>query len=204
MTSLHACHSGGPQGVCTVCTVSRAPTARRAPKLYRPWAPASQRARAETKTSAKDHPLHRLQAAVGTVIKCGEDDDPIGVCTVLSLRQHSQLKSLAEFKSFLLAHCPDKGGKQALEKVSKGCTRLDCGAGVTAEGLDLGGLLCNLAMACHATPVFAPGLHYSREGVSAWPAGPLPACSEWNPAGGLCKAETANSPGTPFLALVHS
>ncbi|GAB4823115.1 hypothetical protein N2152v2_010161 [Parachlorella kessleri] len=55
-------------------------------------------------------------AAVGTVIKCGEDDDPIGVCTVFNLKQHSHLKSLVELKSFLLARCSDDRCKDALQK----------------------------------------------------------------------------------------
>ena len=54
---------------------------------------------------------------MGTVIKCGEDDDPIGVCTVFNLKQHSHLKSLAELKSFLLARCSNDSCKEALKKV---------------------------------------------------------------------------------------
>jgi hypothetical protein len=60
---------------------------------------------------------HAQAALVGTVIKCGEDDDPIGVCTVLNLRQHSKLKALEELKAFLLAHCPDDASKEALTEV---------------------------------------------------------------------------------------
>ncbi len=61
--------------------------------------------------------MHLLQAAVGTVIKCGEDDDPIGVCTVFNLKQHSHLKSLSELKSFLLPRCLDDSCKESLQKV---------------------------------------------------------------------------------------
>lgn len=53
------------------------------------------------------------------MIKCGEEDDPIGVCTVFSLRRESGLKSLAELRGFLLAHCPEGGPKDALEKVKR-------------------------------------------------------------------------------------
>ena len=53
------------------------------------------------------------------MIKCGEGEDPIGVCTAFSLRRAAQLKSLAELQGFLRAHCPDEGGKEALDKARR-------------------------------------------------------------------------------------
>ena len=44
----------------------------------------------------------------GSVIKCGEDEEAIGVATVLSLYQHSSLDSLSELKEFMSDKCPSK------------------------------------------------------------------------------------------------
>jgi protein BCP1 len=56
-----------------------------------------------------------VAAPVGTVIKCGEDDDPIGVATVLGLHAHRRLQPLVELKAFLLEHAPDAAAAAALE-----------------------------------------------------------------------------------------
>ena len=42
----------------------------------------------------------------GTVIKCGEDDDPIGIASVLPFEGYSSSKFLQEIKSFVLKRCP--------------------------------------------------------------------------------------------------
>lgn len=42
----------------------------------------------------------------GSVIKCGEDEDPIGIASVLPLEGYSSTKFLAEVKAFVLKHCP--------------------------------------------------------------------------------------------------
>jgi protein BCP1 len=42
----------------------------------------------------------------GSVIKCGEDDDAIGVASVLQLSQHTNAEFLAEIKDFVIHHCP--------------------------------------------------------------------------------------------------
>ncbi|PRW58681.1 p21-carboxy-terminal region-binding [Chlorella sorokiniana] len=44
---------------------------------------------------------------VGSVIKCGEEDDPIGVSTVLPLGRHGGAKPLQELRAFLLAAAGD-------------------------------------------------------------------------------------------------
>lgn len=55
------------------------------------------------------------ETGVGTVIKCGEEDDPIGLTTVLSLQQHGErLRSLAQLRAFLEAHCPNDGARRQL------------------------------------------------------------------------------------------
>lgn len=65
-----------------------------------------------------------LQEAVGTVIKCGEEEDPIGVSTVFNLQQYSRLKSLSEVKDFLAAHCPDTDDKAHFNEVNCGLSQL--------------------------------------------------------------------------------
>lgn len=42
-------------------------------------------------------------AGVGSVIKCGDEEEPIGVSTVLSLARHGGLKPLCELRAFLAA-----------------------------------------------------------------------------------------------------
>lgn len=64
------------------------------------------------------------QEAVGTVIKCGEEEDPIGVSTVFNLQQYSRLKSLSEVKDFLAAHCPVTDDKAHLDEVNCGLSQL--------------------------------------------------------------------------------
>lgn len=54
-------------------------------------------------------------AGVGSVIKCGEEDDPIGVSTVLPLGRHGSTKPLQELSAFLLAAAGDH--KRRLEEV---------------------------------------------------------------------------------------
>ncbi len=49
------------------------------------------------------------------MIKCGEEDDPIGVSTVLNLARHGGSKPLQELRSFLLAAAG--GHRDRLEKV---------------------------------------------------------------------------------------
>ena len=47
-----------------------------------------------------------IAAPAGSVIKCGEGEEAIGVTAVLPLSSHSKLKSLGELKAFLSDHCP--------------------------------------------------------------------------------------------------
>ncbi|KAL4419026.1 hypothetical protein ABPG77_010013 [Micractinium sp. CCAP 211/92] len=55
-----------------------------------------------------------VASGVGSVIKCGEEDDPIGVSTVLNLSRHGGSKPLQELRSFLLAAAG--GHRDRLEK----------------------------------------------------------------------------------------
>jgi len=52
----------------------------------------------------------------GSVIKCGEDDDAIGVGSVLQLSQYSNAEFLAEIKDFVKQHCPK--GTEIAEKLN--------------------------------------------------------------------------------------
>ena len=66
-------------------------------------------------TCVRCHALQSAEACVGTVIKCGEEDDPIGVATVLSLPHHSgKLQSLRQLRAFLERHCPDAASRERL------------------------------------------------------------------------------------------
>ena len=65
--------------------------------------------------------LPRVQGAasgVGSVVKCGEEDDPIGVSTVLNLARHGASQPLQELRTFLLAAAGGHRGK--LDQVTGG------------------------------------------------------------------------------------
>ena len=56
---------------------------------------------------------------MGTVIKCGEEDDPIGVASVLSLAPQDKcgqggLAALGQLRSYLERHCPDDATRKRL------------------------------------------------------------------------------------------
>lgn len=66
-----------------------------------------------------------IAAPVGSVIKCGEGEDPIGVCTALELQKHQSSKFLADIKAFLEGHCPKAtAGKLAAAWTSPGTVLL--------------------------------------------------------------------------------
>ena len=53
---------------------------------------------------------------MGTVIKCGEEDDPIGICTALSLpAQSAHLRSLGQLRDYLLGQLQDAEDRARLE-----------------------------------------------------------------------------------------
>jgi hypothetical protein len=57
---------------------------------------------------------------VGTVVKTGEADDPIGVMTVLGLQRYKGKAFLGELRDFLLEKCESKELQQKLEQVGGG------------------------------------------------------------------------------------
>lgn len=81
--------------------------------------------------------LQGSSAGVGSVIKCGEEDDPIGVSTVLSLRRHADAKPLRQLHDFLLAAAGDEH-RQRLEKVRCRLASLGPAPGVVALVLSKG------------------------------------------------------------------
>lgn len=57
------------------------------------------------------------QRTVGTVLKTAEDEDPIGVATVLNLKRHSKLEALKQIKEFLMRSTKESAMKSNIEKV---------------------------------------------------------------------------------------
>ena len=47
-----------------------------------------------------------LQRTVGTVIKADEEEDAVGVASVLSTARHGGLESMKQVQSFMFDHCP--------------------------------------------------------------------------------------------------
>ena len=62
-----------------------------------------------------------LQSQVGTVVRTGEDDDPIAVMTVLNTQQHSKTGFMQQIKEHMLSKCKDAATKQQLSKVGVTC-----------------------------------------------------------------------------------
>ena len=58
-----------------------------------------------------------LQSSVGTVVKSGEDEDPIGVASVLNLHRYRDLECLQQIAAYLTEHCSDTKLKQQLTAV---------------------------------------------------------------------------------------
>lgn len=58
-----------------------------------------------------------MQPTVGTVVRTGEDEDPIGVMTVLNTQQHKQQPFMGQIKQYVLGKCKDAAVKEKLSKV---------------------------------------------------------------------------------------
>ncbi|WIA22012.1 hypothetical protein OEZ85_004365 [Tetradesmus obliquus] len=56
------------------------------------------------------------QASVGTVVRTGEDEDPIAVMTVLNTQQHKQAGFLQQIRQYVLGKCKDAALKDKLAK----------------------------------------------------------------------------------------
>lgn len=120
-----ACHRAPPSGQllgdsCAAgCRCALPGAARR----YRPWAHTQRMCLlagcsgllARFHGAAGPLSLQGAASGVGSVIKCGEEDDPIGVSTVLSLARHGAAQPLKELRAFLLAAAG--GHRERLEKV---------------------------------------------------------------------------------------
>lgn len=57
------------------------------------------------------------QKTVGSVVKTGEDGDPIGIISVLNLRKHKDMAFVKEIEAHLRSKCPEKESQQELDKV---------------------------------------------------------------------------------------
>lgn len=51
-------------------------------------------------------------------MRTGEDEDPIGVMTVLNTQQHKQQPFMGQIKDFMLSKCKDAAVKERISKVS--------------------------------------------------------------------------------------
>jgi hypothetical protein len=54
---------------------------------------------------------------VGTVVRTGEEEDPIAVMTVLNTQQHKQAGFMGQIRQYVLAKCKDASVKEKLTKV---------------------------------------------------------------------------------------
>ncbi len=63
--------------------------------------------------------LH-VQSSVGTVVKTGEDDDPIAVMTALNTQRYRGTDFAKQIRGFLLGKCGDEGVRRQFEQVGGG------------------------------------------------------------------------------------
>eukprot|EP00882_Tetradesmus_deserticola_P020570 GHRQ01022224.1.p1 GENE.GHRQ01022224.1~~GHRQ01022224.1.p1 ORF type:complete len:254 (+),score=93.39 GHRQ01022224.1:84-845(+) len=56
------------------------------------------------------------QSSVGTVVRTGEDEDPIAVMTVLNTQQHSQAGFMGQIRQYVLGKCRDTAVKDKVAK----------------------------------------------------------------------------------------
>jgi hypothetical protein len=56
---------------------------------------------------------------VGTVVRTGEDEDPIAVMTVLNTQQHKQAGFMSQIWQYMLAKCKDTAVKDKLAQVRR-------------------------------------------------------------------------------------
>lgn len=54
---------------------------------------------------------------MGTVVKSGDDEDPIGVFTALNTTRYAEMQSLADTKQYLLEHCSEEGTRAKISAV---------------------------------------------------------------------------------------
>ena len=62
--------------------------------------------------------LVQMQRTVGTVIKADEEEDAVGVASVLSTARHGSLEAMKQVHTFLLDHCPKGQLRDQLFQVS--------------------------------------------------------------------------------------
>ena len=63
--------------------------------------------------------LVQMQRTVGTVIKADEEEDAVGVASVLSTARHGSLEAMKQVHTFLLDHCPKGQLRDQLFQVSR-------------------------------------------------------------------------------------
>eukprot|EP00879_Flechtneria_rotunda_P000963 GHRR01001096.1.p1 GENE.GHRR01001096.1~~GHRR01001096.1.p1 ORF type:complete len:345 (+),score=133.81 GHRR01001096.1:233-1267(+) len=56
------------------------------------------------------------QASVGTVVRTGEDEDPVAVMTVLNTQQHQQQEYMGQVKQYIMSKCEDAAIKGQISK----------------------------------------------------------------------------------------
>mmetsp|Transcript_10457 Transcript_10457/g.18262 ORF Transcript_10457/g.18262 Transcript_10457/m.18262 type:complete len:449 (-) Transcript_10457:272-1618(-) len=62
------------------------------------------------------------ESDTSSVVKTGEDDDPIAVMAVLNVQQFKDVEFMKQIRAFLLAHCPKSGAKEE-QSLSKQLTQ---------------------------------------------------------------------------------
>ena len=62
---------------------------------------------------------HYLQARVGSVIRTGEDGDPLGLITVLNTRRYAELQCMRQILGFLIQNAPTSEDGAKLQQVGE-------------------------------------------------------------------------------------
>lgn len=64
------------------------------------------------------------QSVVGTVIKSGEDEQPIGVASVLNVKRYQDLEAMQQIKAHLIRSCAKSAAKEQFLPVLFGASWL--------------------------------------------------------------------------------
>lgn len=58
-----------------------------------------------------------LQSTVGTIVKCGDEGNPIGMASVLNFQRYKGLSAMSDAKKFILENCDEPQKMQLFQKV---------------------------------------------------------------------------------------
>jgi hypothetical protein len=106
---------GLPPGRAGCCQHKQAPGVA-GPTNRLPWS-VPDAVRLPNVVSLARHPMRPVKSTVGTVVKSGEDDDPIAVMTALSTRRYAGRPFMGQVRDYVLRKCGDEELRRRFQEV---------------------------------------------------------------------------------------